>query len=64
MGSDPMRDSFLVLRDSGRDWFPILFFSAREPLALQLKLIVTENNTKVRQKKLYRRPLSVRVSCV
>ena len=34
MGSDPMRDSFLALRDSfrdsGRDWFPILFFSARE----------------------------------
>ena len=33
MGSDPMRDSFLALRDSfrdsGRDWFPILFFSAR-----------------------------------
>ena len=30
MGSDPMRDSFLALRDSGRDWFPILFFSARD----------------------------------
>ena len=33
MGSDPMRDSFLALRDSfrdsGQDWFPILFFSAR-----------------------------------
>ena len=33
MKSDPMRDSFLALRDScrdsGRDWFPILFFSAR-----------------------------------
>ena len=33
MGSDPMRDSFLALqdsfRDSGRDWFPTLFFSAR-----------------------------------
>ena len=33
MGSDPMRDSFLALRDSfrdsGRDWFAILFFSAR-----------------------------------
>ena len=30
MGSDPMRDSFLALRDSfrdsGRHWFPILFF--------------------------------------
>ena len=35
MGSDPMRDSFLALRDScgdsGRDWFPILFFSAQVP---------------------------------
>ena len=34
MGLDPMQDSFLALRDccrdSGRDWFPILFFSARE----------------------------------
>ena len=33
MGPDPMRESFLALRDScrdsGRDWFPILFFSAR-----------------------------------
>ena len=32
MGSNPMRDSFLALRDScrdsGRDWFPMLFFSA------------------------------------
>ena len=27
MGSDPMRDSF---RDSARNWFPILFFSARD----------------------------------
>ena len=34
MGSDPTRDSFLALRDScrdsGRDWFPLVFFSARE----------------------------------
>ena len=34
MRSDPMRDSFLALRDScrdsGRDWIPILFFLARD----------------------------------
>ena len=40
MGSDPMRDSFLALRDScrdsGRDWFPILFFSARESVAIKV----------------------------
>ena len=34
MGTDPMRDSFLALRDSfresGRDWFPILYFCARD----------------------------------
>ena len=29
IGSNPMRDSFLALRDSCRDWFPILFFPAR-----------------------------------
>ena len=33
MGSDPVQNFFLALRDSfrdsGRDWFPILFFSAR-----------------------------------
>ena len=35
MRSDPVRDSFLALRDSyrdsGRDWFPIVFFSAWVP---------------------------------
>ena len=30
MGSDPMGDSFLAFRDSCREWFPMLFFSARE----------------------------------
>ena len=42
MGSDPMRDSFLALRDScqdsGRDWFPIRFFSARDNSNRHIKL--------------------------
>ena len=47
LGSDPMRDSFLALRDSfrdcfrdsGRDWFPILFFfSAPVTLFISIRL--------------------------
>ena len=51
MGSDRMRDSFLGLRDScrdfGRDWFPILFFSAwvlPNTTARPLRLTIRRSN--------------------
>ena len=41
-----MRDSFLALRDScrdsGRDWFPILFFSARAAAARTRELTLSD----------------------
>ena len=53
MGSNPMRDSFAALRDScrdsGRDWFPILFFSARDMITRKRRIEISH--------RIWRRPL-------